>query len=428
MSSRAAAAPDAYALLPRIATVGGMLVAVILLTHWPTYSYLVLGGPLPLLYYLLPGFLATAIVFLRPSAAMRVLGEPVFWWFALYMISGLAWLLLSQDFPDVANRQWRLRFLGFYFFCTALLIASIANRSMLALAIFACIFIAGALNWFDVLFPLRMVPRGIDGANPGRGAGMFINANGAAAFVLMGTIAALPYTRMRYRAAVLWFAAIAILPTFSRFGFIFFVLLIGLVMAVKLLDRIQLAFVVAAIPVFIAGAGLYQHFLLDPANPNQNIAGRLEWFRTLGQEVDFSARERAYVAQRARDAFMESPLYGHGVGATVAKGQRVGTHNSYLLLMVEQGLLGLALYLSLIALVAHRGWKLARTAVSRHVRDIGMGAVLYAMFLALYGFVSHNVLEEPHGMFILAFIIAASMTRNALYATHAASHNRQDAN
>jgi hypothetical protein len=86
--------------------------------------------------------------------------------------------------------------------------------------------------------------------------------------------------------------------------------------------------------------------------------------------------------------------------------------------MVEQGLVGLALYLSLLGLVAHRGWKLARTAVSPHVRDIGIGTVLYAAFLALYGFVSHNVLEEPHGMFILAFIIAASGTRNALYARH----------
>ena len=34
-------------------------------------------------------------------------------------------------------------------------------------------------------------------------------------------------------------------------------------------------------------------------------------------------------------------------------------------------------------------------------------ALLYAVFIALYGVVSNNVLEEPHGMFLLAFLAAA---------------------
>ena len=90
----------------------------------------------------------------------------------------------------------------------------------------------------------------------------------------------------------------------------------------------------------------------------------------------------------------------------------------YVLLMAEQGLVGLALYLSLLGLLAHKGWRLARKAIARRTRDIGLTLVLYAAFLGAYGFVNHNVLDEPHGMFILAFIIGAGL--QAAWREHAA--------
>jgi hypothetical protein len=65
------------------------------------------------------------------------------------------------------------------------------------------------------------------------------------------------------------------------------------------------------------------------------------------------------------------------------------------------------LYLSLLGILAHKGLRLARVARGRHSREIGLTLLLYAAFLGAYGFVNHNVLDEPHGMFILAFIVAA---------------------
>lgn len=408
MSSFAVTNVGTPTFLSRFATISGVLLAIILLTNWPTYNYLILGGPPALLYYLLPGLVALAVAMADPPSAVRLFDERLLWWFTFYMISGLAWLLWSQDFLDVANRQWRLRVLGFYFFSAILLTASVAKRSTLAFAAVICVFIVSALNWFDVLFPLRLVAANMEGANPGRGAGMFINANAAAALVLMGTMAALPHVLMRFRAAVLLAAVVGIMPTFSRFGFIFVLLLIIIALLTKLLDHKQRFILLLTIPLLAAGGAFYHESLLQSANANQNILARLAWFETFGRELDFSARERADVAQRAWSAFLESPLVGHGVGATLAKGQRTGTHNMYLLLMAEQGLIGLALYFSLIGLIGRRGWRLARTASDAHGREIGLGMMLYAFFLALYGFVSHNVLEEPHGMFILAFIVAAA--------------------
>jgi O-antigen ligase len=398
---------EPQALLRNFATAGATMVALLFLTYWPTYSYLVLNGRVPLFYYVLPGFIALPLIFLKPVAALRLLKEPTLWWFLTYVVLGMAWLLLSQDFPIEASQQWRLRVLACFFFCTILLTCSLSRAKLVALAIAGCLVVAAALNWFDILYPSRLVPVGFPGANPGRGAGLFINANGAAAFVLMATIAVLPYTPMRVRAALLLLAVVAEAPTFSRFGWIFAALLIAMAMGLKLLDRRQVFLMLLAIPLMLAGAGVYYEFMLQSGN--ENVLSRLAWFQTLGDQYDFSMRERAYVAQRAWERFLDSPLYGHGIGVTLSRGARVGTHNMYVLLMAEQGLVGLALYLSLLGILLRKGWRLACGAVSTRAREAGLTIVLYATFLAAYGFVNHNVLDEPHGMFIFAFIVAAGL-------------------
>ena len=398
---------EPQAILRIVATAGTTLVAVILLTYWPTYNYLVLDGRAPLFYYMLSGVVALPLLFLRPSIGVRLLREPMVWWFLTYAFSGMAWLLLSQDFPGVAGQQWRTRVLAGFFFFTILLSASLSKPKLVTVAVVACVALAAALNWFDILYPLALVPAGVPGANPGRGAGLFINANGAAAFILMGTIAALPYAPERFRAALLLLAVLGVAPTFSRFGWIFSPLLIVLAIGLKLLNRRQVLVIGCAIPLLIAGAGAYYEFVLQTGN--ENLLGRLAWFQTFGDHADFSARERAHVAHQAWERFLDSPLYGQGIGVTVSHGARVGTHNMYALLMAEQGLVGLALYLSLLGLLAYKGWQLARTAFLPRTRDVGLTMVLYAAFLGAYGFVSHTVLDDAHGMFILAFIVAMGL-------------------
>jgi len=221
----------------------------------------------------------------------------------------------------------------------------------------------------------------------------------------MATIAALPYVPMRWRAAFLIVAAVGVAPTFSRFGIIFMVLLIAAAILVKLLDRRQVFILLAVVPLLLAGAEIYYELIVK--SRNENLLGRLVWFESMGRVGDFSTREREWVAELAWQQFLDNPLLGDGLGATISRGQRAGTHNMYLLLMAEQGLVGLALYLSLIGLLFFKGRRLVRRALDSNDRDIGRAMVLYALFVALYGVASHNVLEEPHGMFILGFIAAA---------------------
>lgn len=410
MNYAGAHAGNPYAGLVFYSTLTAGIVALLLLTNWPTYHYSIRGGPIALWYYALPVALVIPVVCAHPALAARYLKDPLTWWFLMYVLSGLIWLLLAQDFIEDASRQWRLRVLAFALFYSIAILTTNVNRLLLAFVIVACILIASAGNWLDILRPFRFVPKGIEGAHSGRGAGFFINPNVAASFIAMATIVVLPFVPMRFRAVILLCAVVGIAPTFSRSGFLYAgMLLVGSVM-LKLLNRVQATILLLAVPMLIAATVFSYDFLMsasDDANLH-NIVRRLEWFQGLGEE-DQAVEGRKIGAQQAWLMFLEEPLTGRGLAATLLESAGMeGPHNMYLMLMGEQGLFGLFLYATLIWCFIRRGRRLATTAINKQGQDVGNAMLLYAAFLFAYGFFSHNVLEEAQSIFIMAFMAAAA--------------------
>jgi O-antigen ligase len=319
---------------------------------------------------------------------------------------------------EEASQQWRLRLLSFGLLFTVAVLAAECRQRLLAMVVLGAVCLAAAFNWWDALRPYLFVPVGIEGGTAGRGAGLFINANAAAAFVTAGTIVALPFVPMRFRAMLLLLAFVGIAPTVSRSGFVCAAFIMALAIAFRLIDRAQLLTLLVAAVALCVAAALYYDLLLsssDDANVHR-IVERLMWFQDL--QNDDSIDDRIYPALRAWEMFLDAPLMGKGVGVTSIPSLGDGTHNMYLMLMAEQGLTGLLLYVSLIALLAHRGWILVHEAVTRYGADLGRALVLYAGFVAAYGLFSHNVLEEPHSIFLMAFLFtSATQTGSAFTAT-----------
>ncbi len=395
-------------------TVGAAIVAFALLTNWPTYHYSIRGGPPPTLYYVLPVVFVIPILFAHPAFLFRYLREPLTWWFLAFVLTGLASLLLAQDFIEEASHQWRLRLLAFGLFYSIAILATNVHRSTIAVVVVMCILLATAANWFDILRPFRFVPQGVEGAHSGRGAGFFINPNVAASFIAMAAIAALPFLRMRFRTVVLLVAAIGITPTFSKSGFLYVALLLMGPIVLGLLDRVQKTFLLVAVPVLIAITFFSFDFLMsssDDANLH-NVVRRLEWFQGLGNEgEDQAVALRALGAQQAWHLFLDQPITGHGLGATSLESAGMeGPHNMYLTLMGEQGFVGFFLYASLIAIFFWQGRRVVSMAADKNERDVGQALMLYAAFLFAYGFFSHNVLEEAQSIFIMSFMAAAAAT------------------
>ena len=385
-------------------------VAVLLLSNWPSYQYAVRGGPIPLYFYLVPALLTVPMLFAEPGAVLRWLREPLFWWFAVFVLTGLAWLLLAQDILEESSRQWRLRALSFIVFGACAVLAGASNRKTVAWVIVACMLVACAFNWFDVLRPYRFVPEGIEGASEGRGAGLFINPNAAGSFIVMAAIAALPMIPTRLRGLLLVAAVFGVAATFSRGAFVMvFVALAGAVW-LKLVKRGQGMLLVIALPLVVTGVSLSYDFLIDKSESRhiQNVVQRLNWFQDVGNE-DIAVEGRKFGAQQAWQIFLDNPVIGKGTGATSLTIQQEGPHNMYLLLMAEQGMVGLLLYVSLCAILIRRGRRMARSARSADEHDVGKCLMLLGFYMATYGFFSHNVLEEPYTMFLLAFVAAGGM-------------------
>lgn len=390
------------------ATAACALLALAFLTNFTIYQDTVKGNAIFGRAYVLPVLLLIPVLALRPTTVFRVFREPVFWWFASYVGLGLVWLLFDPG--EVAQGQWRLRLLAWVHFSAICILALEARRRLIALIIVGCIALAALFNYVDVIFPYRFVPEGFPGSTPERGAGLFMNANIAAAFVLTATIAALPFVPMRFRALVLVLAVAGVTPCFSRFGFVFAGLLVLMSVFFRLLNRTQVLLLLLSIPVVVAALGVYYQVLLSGAETNvENIQNRLAWFESLGRDGDDSVEGRTDAALRAWNMFMDDPLLGKGIGATSHAIQVLGTHNMYLMLMAEQGIFGLGLYLSLILVLAWRGWTLRSAAASASSHDVGAALLMLAAFLAAYGLSNHNVLEEPQTIFLLAFTVAAGL-------------------
>jgi O-antigen ligase len=404
--------------LKRLASLGAILVGTLVMTNWPLYHYEILNGPIPLAYYAIaPGF-AVVLSVLHPRILLRALREPLVIWFVLYLTAGLLRLLIASDFSEVETGQWRKGLGQFVFFSAILMLASKADRTLLAKAILACALFASINNWLDFLLPFSYVP--LEFSSPGRGAGLFINANQAGGAIIAMVVVALPFLGRRYRGLALLVMLFGVYPSFSRAAFLLGVIVATIAILLGQINGRQLALMGLLAPLMFAiGFSLYRVGISSAEIDLVNIEGRLDFFRTGGEIVDDSAAERRYVALLAWRMISESPIVGNGIGSTLVQGHGRGTHNMYLMLAAEQGVVGLLLYLTFVGLILRKGWRLFKRGITQRAQDIGGALVCIGTYFAFMGLFSHNLLEEPLALFLLAFLLAAA---NGAYRKFSTSH------
>ena len=104
-------------------------------------------------------------------------------------------------------------------------------------------------------------------------------------------------------------------------------------------------------------------------------------------ETKLETAGRTAVWGRAFDLFLKNPIFGTGY-STHQRITEWDTHNVYLEFMVEQGIIGLFIYLWLYALALRSGWRLYRRADEELPRALGFGflcAVVGSMVVNFFG-------------------------------------------
>jgi hypothetical protein len=326
---------------------------------------------------------------------------PILGWCFTYIWISIIWFFPSSQ-SEVAWQVLKYHFQAVIVLFLMLIVFSSrsavvwAGKALTVAVLFGCV-----LNMYEVFNPLAFSD------NAGRSAGLYANPNLAAEALVLGMILSLATIPHRYRFAFMLIAGVGILTTFSRAGIVVWCLAVagtvlgGMVRFKNFIVSISIAALVMVL-IVVPQWDQARQFLKSTGVLNVNVEGRVNWFMNPSASSDSSSLERAYIAQLAWQKFSEHPIFGSGTGASREGWDGVannGTHNMYLALMVDHGLLGL-LVLPLLLLSVM--W--AARGESKYIgRIFGLSVVLLA-------FASHKILDMPQTFTLFALMAAMAAT------------------
>lgn len=400
---------------PRILAV---LATAIFFTNFDVYAYNSELLPVPPLFWV-GLFALLAAPYLASGATLRIIREsPLALWCFLYLLISCGWFLFDASPSEDAWQELRWRVLSVVFLLVALLVlaredAHVWARRSILIAVLAAI----GVNFFELFYPETF------SAVVGRAAGLYMNPNQAGLALVVGMIATLDLIPPRWRLAFALLVGTGVAVTFSRSAMLGWAIVMLSTLWSKQINLRRSLAVGCAIAIIATVILAWQWVnvidkLKDANVLNANVMGRLEGLSQTDAQDD-SAFEREAVAAIALDQFADSPLIGNGVGAsrkllTIKGGIEISSHNQYLNLMVDHGLLGALLFpLIVLACIWHaRGQSRYR-------------AFAFAAFISVIGFFSHNLLEERCTLLIFACFAATSFAERRAIAPAAAAQRRR---
>jgi O-antigen ligase/polysaccharide polymerase Wzy-like membrane protein len=326
--------------------------------------------------------------FHRQDTALPRLGRVALWSLA-YMAISVMWYALTPS--DAAVQELRDRLLAVSFLCLsglALLVPE--SRRAAAIAAIAVVLATIVINGIQMIQPDWFVMQVST-----RSSGLFGNANQCGAALVIGMVMGSAVVPRRLRLGFCLLVGAGVAVTFSRSGMVGWLMASVILLVVDSARTRARELVVAALLALAVGYGLIQGAtaldLVDGVSLDANLADRVSFFRTF-EASDDAAQERRDVAAKAWDMFLDRPLAGNGLASTVQWTERSSTHNMFLYLMADHGLLG-ALILPAIVFCVFLGRP-------------GQGAGPHWAFCAFtlwYAFFSHNLFTERYQLFAFSF-------------------------
>ena len=371
---------------------------IVLFSNFPIYVGAFVFPAIVPLHWLVVLFALTAVTLIGADRSARD-RAPIFLAALLcYACVCLAWYVAQGGGEPVVLRQ---RLLGlavcgasYMVFAASAAALQAARRALVCMVLFCVV-----LNIWDITHPYTLVPITNEFATVGRAAGFFINPNQAGAALVAGFTLSVSVVPRRWRLAYLAAVAIGVGLTFSR-GAILGLVLVSLALAygrrTLSLRQIVGAWVVVGLLTWIAwlvvSAELQDRFNIDP----EVALDRVLWILDPSGRSDFSQAERFELLERGWEQFLASPLVGNGVGSTELWEARASTHNMYVTLASDFGLLGLFTFPSIVlAAMGARGRGFADPTVA-------------GLFLLFWGLFSHNLLSEFYLLITISMVAALS--------------------
>jgi O-antigen ligase len=394
-----------YARLMAVAAV------MIFFTSLSLYLFSAEFVPFPPLYWMIGLGVAAAPICLSLRSVLAVRHSLLArWCYGFLMISSL-WLMFQPSPSEVVWQEFQTRVLSVLFILTLLCIFSTEEAQLWARrATLGAVLIAVALNLYELFNPLAF------STVVGRSAGLYMNPNQCAVALILGMVISLGLLPHRYRILFTVLVGLGVLLTLSRSAVIgwlitFFVLIKSGQISLRRSILIGGTLVTIAFAVAAWQWDKIEYRLEDLGVLNANTTMRLYWFNKMDAS-DFSASERKEVAEFGWELFSDSPLVGHGVGASIDWSYERSSHNEYLNMMVDHGIVGFFI-LPLLALATT--WRARGEA-----RQISFA---FTAFILYFAFFSHNILNERPVLMIFALLSSMVMSSRAAAGREEKSRN-----
>ncbi len=264
--------------------------------------------------------------------------------------------------------------------------------AMCAAMLLSAYYTSTQVSWFSALVSRAKIT----------GTFNFLGPNEVAAFFNQYTIilAAVFYSLKRGLAKTSLMALIAlnlfcVLFLYSRAAYL--AIFVGLNILFALKDKKLLA-------VLIFAALFWQIAL--PAKVQERISQTTDEF---GELADVSAERRLSVWSLSMELFQDSPITGLGFGVFRHLGFDLGdTHNIYIKILVEQGLIGLFIFIILMMCFLKEGFILYQKGDDNLSKGLGLGLMLSIVVLLINNFFGDrwSYLELGSYLWIFAGLVA----------------------
>lgn len=320
------------------------------------------------------------ILALDPSNATRLVQKRIFKW-TVAAFTLFAWGMLVRTFYVPAGipiydfvRTFGLQVhaIGFMLACVVIfdhaIVLALVKRGVALMTLLGV-----ALNLYELFHP------GTFSSAPGRAAGLYIDSNASGMALVLGCLVGLTAIRPRWREIFLLLTFAGVIPTFSREALLAF----AIVVAGAALGR-----AVSLHRLVVGGAVACALFsVLELGNA---LRGSESWTGANLERLSFttndaSAQERFQLGHRMLDEFEAAPLFGHGFGTDEYWGD-VQSHDFFLNMLANYGILGVFLIPTLVLSVRRKSWD----------------SNVFGLVFLIWSFLLHLVLLLPFSLIIIA--------------------------
>lgn len=342
---------------------------------------------------------------------LKTIPKPLVIAMILYaLISMLSLATVSGD--EASMKEFKLRITSIVFVCLMYMLYEQKSLKHIKYVIMAVVFMTIANNFIELA-----IPKIFTELNTGRPAGFYINPNKSGCSLVLGLIFTIDIVKKQHRWFYMFFILAGILATFSRGSILGWLLCalfltIARVLSEKRRTVVASAFVLVLVLALSNPIKLIADYAGGSDGASWDVLDRLEQFQNPSLDDD-SAKERKAVVGYAMLMFGKHPYWGNGLASTHKwTVSEVSTHNMYLFYMADHGIIGVLFLPGAILAVI---WK----NKGQTVVQIGC----FAVFMALWGIFSHNVLEERN-ILCLFSLLAAMNTSEKWYLKYSASNFR----